>query len=423
MDEYKSLKILSYEIGGNADDIIKEELAYRKNKYLSIMTGFYINPMFKGEPLRYGISVEDYEVFCNIIGPIRTLCEDINDKSKEIGYISLQIPDIAKRAVIKRLIVNEIQSTNEIEGVHSTKEEIRSYMDSSLSREINKHMRIVDSYVNILKSEIRGFTDIRDLRSIYDDLFKDRKTVESYVEGDFFREGPVYITKSGKSIHTGVAPSKIHESLKVAIEMVNRRDIPYLVKMSIFHYILEYIHPFYDGNGRLGRYLMSAYLKRKLDIFTAISISYSINQNKRKYDKLFLDMTEKRNYAEVTEFVQGLLEIVYEGQKSIESLLRISLMKMSRIDEIIKGKIEDKVITELGARVLETYAKVYVFNEHEKIRDNDIIDIFCEIGYNKEGDKGVKKAIQELEQGGYLVVVKHRPKIHELSDNIKLDLE
>ena len=423
MEEYKGLKLLSYEVDINIENRIKEELAFRKNKYLSIMTGFYINPMFKGEPLRRGISKDDYEIFCNIIAPIRTLCEDINDKSKEITSISLQIPKIAKSAVINRLTVNEIQSTNEIEGVQSTKEEIRSSIDKSSSREVNRHVRIIESYINILKSDVGDFTDIKDLRSIYDDLFRDSRTVESYVEGDLFRQEPIYITKAGKLIHTGVAPSKIEESLQRAIDIVNRRDIPYLVKMSIFHYIFEYIHPFYDGNGRLGRYLMSAYLKRKLDIFTAISVSYSINQNKSKYEKLFLDMTEKRNYAEITGFVQGLLELVYEGQKSIESLLKISLAKMSRIDTTIKSMLKDNKLGSLEAKILEIYSKVYVFNEHEKIRDNDIIELLCEMGHKKEGINGVKMAIQSLEQNGYLMAIKQRPKIHELSDKIKIDLE
>ena len=284
-------------------------------------------------------------------------------------------------------------------------------------------MRIIESYINILKSDVGDFTDIKDLRSIYDDLFRDSRTVESYVEGDLFRQEPIYITKAGKLIHTGVAPSKIEESLQRAIDIVNRRDIPYLVKMSIFHYIFEYIHPFYDGNGRLGRYLMSAYLKRKLDIFTAISVSYSINQNKSKYEKLFLDMTEKRNYAEITGFVQGLLELVYEGQKSIESLLKISLAKMSRIDTTIKSMLKDNKLGSLEAKILEIYSKVYVFNEHEKIRDNDIIELLCDMGHKKEGINGVKMAIQSLEQNGYLMAIKQRPKIHELSDKIKIDLE
>ena len=134
-------------------------------------------------------------------------------------------------------------------------------------------------------------------------------------------------------------------------------------------------------------------------------------------------MTEKRNYAEITGFVQGLLELVYEGQKSIESLLKISLAKMSRIDTTIKSMLKDNKLGSLEAKILEIYSKVYVFNEHEKIRDNDIIELLCEMGHKKEGINGVKMAIQSLEQNGYLMAIKQRPKIHELSDKIKIDLE
>ena len=45
------------------------------------------------------------------------------------------------------------------------------------------------------------------------------------------------------------------------------------------------------------------------------------------------------------------------------------------------------------------------------------------MGHKKEGINGVKMAIQSLEQNGYLMAIKQRPKIHELSDKIKIDLE
>src|SRR3712207_3650198 len=297
MSNYKSLKVLSYEKRNDIENFIRDELYLRKNKYTSIFTGFYINPMFKGEKIHDGCG---YELFCNMIEPIRILCEDIYDKSLDIKEMSAKIPAIARGATINRLIVNEIQSTNEIEGVVSSKDELRLNLSDSGRKAAFRHKKIVESYVNIFKSSVKYFNKVSDLRDIYDSLFEASDTIDDYVESDLFRLEPVYIKKSGNIVHTGVGPENIEGKLLEAIDFVNRRDVNFMVKMSIFHYMLEYIHPFYDGNGRLGRYLMSVYLKRKLDIYTAISVSYSINQNKRKYEKLFLEVTDKKNYGDLT---------------------------------------------------------------------------------------------------------------------------
>ena len=50
------------------------------------------------------------------------------------------------------------------------------------------------------------------------------------------------------------------KNIEDLIQFMNIKDIPFLVKASIVHFFFEYIHPFYDGNGRFGRYLLSLYL-------------------------------------------------------------------------------------------------------------------------------------------------------------------
>ena len=84
---------------------------------------------------------------------------------------------------------------------------------------------------------------------------------------------------------------------------MNRKDIPFLVKASISHFFFEYIHPFYDGNGRFGRYLLSLYLARKLDILTAFSVSYWISKNLDDYYKSFVEVEDVNNYENIVKWV------------------------------------------------------------------------------------------------------------------------
>ncbi|WP_093815501.1 Fic family protein [Streptococcus sp. 45] len=56
----------------------------------------------------------------------------------------------------------------------------------------------------------------------------------------------------------------------------------------------EYVHPFYDGNGRMGSFLLSSCIARKTDLLTGISLSEVINQNCKEYEEAFLQVSHPR---------------------------------------------------------------------------------------------------------------------------------
>ena len=118
---------------------------------------------------------------------------------------------------------------------------------------------------------------------------------------------------------------------------MNSKDYPFLEKCIISHYYLEYIHPFYDGNGRLGRFIISSYLARKLDLFTGVSISNSINKNREKYYDALLEVSNPRNQGEVTHLIEDLLEIILEGQNNSLNQLKEATAKMNVLDDYLKS--------------------------------------------------------------------------------------
>ena len=79
----------------------------------------------------------------------------------------------------------------------------------------------------------------------------------------------------------------------------------------------ENIHPFYDGNGRTGRYILAKYLSRKLDKFSGLVLSQQINHHKQDYYKAFRNTGDHLNRADATFFVETLLTFIKEGQENI----------------------------------------------------------------------------------------------------------
>jgi Fic family protein len=218
-----------------------------------------------------------------------------------------------------------------------------------------------------------------------------------------------------KIIHIGdTSEEMILSHITDLINFMNKNDIQSLVKASIAHYYFEYIHPFYDGNGRFGRLLFSMYLARKTDIFTALSLSYSIFSDKVKYSKLFLDVSNPRNCGEMTFFVKGMLEFILKGQDSILEMLNEKSIKLNFALQYIK----DFDLTEIESRIVSIYIQDYIFTERSHMKDSEILE-YLPI----KSKLTLKKHINSLIEKGYLEQICKRPSQHSLSESLKGELE
>ena len=409
-DKYEKLIKLYYKKKN-----IDEEYIKRIENPATLITELKINPMKKGNK----ILDKEYSLFYVNLLELSLLQEKILQNSNKISYISNKLPPIAIKEIIMKILSNELYKTNKIEGIETVKSEIHSSLkDNRISnKKSNKLDGIIKKYKDIMENNFEDTEHIDSLssfRKIYDEMFEDFEKSGNYkLDGKYFRKDTVKVINGlGNIIHIGVnGEEAIEKNIEDLIRFMNRKDIPFLIKASISHFFFEYIHPFYDGNGRFGRYLLSLYLARKLDNLTAFSVSYSISRNLDDYYKSFVEVEDVTNYGEITFFVENILKTIKNGQEMIIELLNDSVMRFKHSMEIL-----DELTKELSEKeniILQIYLQNYLFNDFEELTNVELTSIIGDLT-----QQTINKYTQELEKKGYLVKIKQRPLTYALSEKI-----
>ena len=394
---------------------IDEEYIKRIENPATLITELKINPMKKGNK----ILDKEYNLFYINLLELSLLQEKILQNSNKISYISNKLPQIVIKEIIMKILSNELYKTNKIEGIETVKSEIYSSLkdDRISNKKSNKLDGIIKKYKDIMENnfeDTKYIDSLSSFRKIYDEMFEDFEKSGNYkLDGKYFRKDIVKVINGlGNIIHIGVnGEEAIEKNIESLIQFMNIKDIPFLIKASISHFFFEYIHPFYDGNGRFGRYLLSLYLARKLDNLTAFSVSYSISRNLDDYYKSFVEVEDVTNYGEITFFVENILKTIKNGQEMIIELLNDSVMRFKHSMEIL-----DELTKELSEKeniILQIYLQNYLFNDFEELTNVELTSIIGDLT-----QQTINKYTQELEKKGYLVKIKQRPLTYALSEKI-----
>ena len=396
---------------------IEVEYIKRIENPSTFITDLKINPIKRGNK----ILDKEYNLFYVNLLEHTLLQEKIMENSKKIISLSNpnKFPQIAIKEIINKILSNELDKTNKIEGIETIKSEIYSSLkdDKKSSKKNNKLEGIIKKYKDIMEKNFKDTQHIDNLstfRKLYDEMFEDFEKNGNYkLDGKYFRKDAVKIKNSlGNTIHIGInGEEAIEKNMENLIQFMNKKDISFLVKASISHFFFEYIHPFYDGNGRFGRYLLSLYLARKLDILTAFSVSYSISKNLDDYYKSFVEVEDVNNYGEITFFVENILKTIKSGQEMIIELLSDSIMKFKHSMEILNELTKD--LSEKENIMLQIYLQNYLFNDFEEITNVELSYIIGDLT-----QQTINKYTEELEKKGYLIKIKQRPLTYTLSDEI-----
>lgn len=152
--------------------------------------------------------------------------------------------------------------------------------------------------------------------SSVDDLLKAHKLMMSGLvpENGRFRSGGVGVFDGEVLIHMAPPATFVPEHIHNLFAWYQKSELHPLIKSAIFHYEFEFIHPFADGNGRMGRMWHSLLLGKWKELFFWLPIEELIQSRQKEY---YDALSAANKQADSAKFVELMLEIIRDSLKDI----------------------------------------------------------------------------------------------------------
>ncbi|MFW2478107.1 MAG: Fic family protein [Sediminibacterium sp.] len=239
---------------------------------------------------------------------ILALVSEVSGKIGEINalFLSKQSPELRKQNRIKT-----IQASLSVEGNTLTIDQVTAIIENK---------RVIGPAKDIL--------EVTNAISLYDQLnkfnpFQEKSFMAAHkllMQGLIknagqYRKSGVGIVKGSKITHIAPPAGNLPFLMKELFNYVQKSKEIMLIKSCVFHYEMEFIHPFSDGNGRMGRLWQTLLLMQQYPLFEFLPFETLISKNQKKYYQA-LSTSDKK--GESTAFISFMLQMI---NASLDELL------------------------------------------------------------------------------------------------------
>lgn len=261
----------------------------------------------------------------------------VSEISEKIGVIKAAYLNKPPTELRKKSRIKTIQSSLEIEGNTLTEEQITAILN-------NKRIIAPAKDVLEVKNAIRVYDQLDDFTPTSLNDFK--KTHKSLMTGlvdqaGVFRKSSVGIIKGSKVQHLAPPGNMVTGLMKELFHYLKNSKELSLIKSCVFHYELEFIHPFADGNGRMGRLWQTVILMKEYPLFQFLPIESIIKKQQKDY-YVVLNKSDKTGQA--TFFVEFMLQVIDEALEIVLKSQRAALTNVDRLT-FFKEYIEENTFS------------------------------------------------------------------------------
>jgi Fic family protein len=192
-----------------------------------------------------------------------------------------------------------------------------------------------------------------------------------------FRNGSIGVFKGRTLIHLAPPATRIQYLIEQLLKWIKNSKLPQIVKSCVFHYEFEFIHPFQDGNGRMGRMWQSLLLCQVNPVFAWLPVETIIAKKQQAYYKA-INLSTKQNNCGV--FVLFMLKALRQAIKELQQSIK-----------------DVPVNVPINVPINQTQKEVL---KQIKRQNNITLDeLAAKIGKSR---KTILRAVQQLKKSGYL---------------------
>lgn len=336
---------------------------------------------------------KNYTFYFNHPQEYNDIITQINNKSKEIkskekynkyfGYFELN-----------ETIKNEIIKTNEIEGVHASRQNIEEVLKDTLpeDKRIDEY-KLIKYYQKIINKDIT-FKNINEVSNVYKDLLNDiTDEKDKLTNNNLFRTDTVGVYNGEKLLHEGVSFNSLEDAMSKLLNfMEDDNYIDDFIKVAIFHYYFGYLHPFFDGNGRMNRYMSVYYLEKRIGI-NALLISNKLMNNRDEYYRIFEETNDRHNMGDLNKFIYTFLNYIKEILEEYFIKIEKNDKKFDQIyEKLKKDKLKDNKF-----KILLFLIRCYIIAEDSYLIKKELIEIL------NISEATVRRVLNEFEEKEYVI--------------------
>lgn len=258
----------------------------------------------------------------------------VSEISEQIGALNVMLGNSMPSPMLRK--------ENQIKTIHSSLAIEHNSLSLQQVTDIieGKHVLGAPNEIQEVKNAVQAYQLMQQLDAFNEkDLLKaHRLMMQDLVakSGQYRTEG-VGVFDGDRCLHMAPPPQRVPELMRDLFAWLRTTDTHPLITSCVFHYEFEFIHPFIDGNGRMGRYWQTMILARWKSIFAWLPVETIVKQNQQEY---YNAIARSDSAGDSTVFILFML-------KCLQATIK------HEVENKVDNKVEDKLLTDSEQRIVK----------------------------------------------------------------------